>query len=216
MKNFIPPPLYPIANLQKDIDNLPYIYKLINSGIKILQLRAKEHSVEQLSALTNKVLDFAQKNNPNLILLINDFVEVVLKTNAHGIHLGQDDISPEEVRKILGPDKIIGFSTHTIQQIKTAPIEFLDYLAIGPIFDSPTKSGHAQLVGLEQLELAVKISPLPLVAIGGITLNNAKEVFKRGAQSVALVSELEKSGDLKKTISDFEESHCFRYNKFSN
>ena len=124
-------------------------------------------------------------------LIINDRVDIALAAGAAGVHLGQDDLSPEAARKLLGPDAIIGYSTHNIDQAMSATKLPIDYLAIGPIFSTTTKTDTAPVLGLDGL-LAVRraIGQFPLVAIGGITLENAREVINAGADSVAVISAL--------------------------
>jgi thiamine-phosphate pyrophosphorylase len=124
-------------------------------------------------------------------LIINDRVDIALAIGASGIHLGQDDLSPEAARKLLGLQRIIGYSTHNVDQAISATKLPIDYLAIGPIFSTTTKSDTALVLGLEGLRTVRRaIGEFPLVAIGGITLTNAREVIDAGADSVAVISAL--------------------------
>jgi thiamine-phosphate pyrophosphorylase len=126
---------------------------------------------------------------PGVQLIINDRVDLALAVGAHGVHLGQDDMPPEAARKLLGPNAIIGYSTHNIEQAIAAINLPIDYLAIGPIFATTTKTDTAPVLGLEALRTVREaIGGFPLVAIGGITHANAREVIRAGADSVAVIS----------------------------
>jgi thiamine-phosphate pyrophosphorylase len=124
-------------------------------------------------------------------LIINDRVDMALALNAPGVHLGQDDLPPEAARRLLGDEIVIGYSTHSVAQAQQAAKLPINYLAIGPIFETKTKSDTSPVVGLEGLRrVRDTIGPLPLVAIGGITPTNAREVLEAGADSVAMISGL--------------------------
>ncbi|HET6978076.1 MAG TPA: thiamine phosphate synthase [Pyrinomonadaceae bacterium] len=122
-------------------------------------------------------------------LIINDRVDVALAVGARGVHLGQDDLPPEAARKLLGSDAIVGYSTHNIDQALEAVKLPIDYLAIGPIFPTTSKSDTFPVIGLEGLRaVRAAIGKFPLVAIGGITHENARDVISAGADSVAVIS----------------------------
>ena len=124
-------------------------------------------------------------------LIINDRVDVALAVGARGVHLGQDDLPPDAARKLLGPTAIVGYSTHTIDQALEAAKLPIDYLAIGPIFPTTSKLDTYPVLGLDGLRAVRRaIGEFPLVAIGGITHTNAKDVVAAGADSVAVISAL--------------------------
>jgi len=124
-------------------------------------------------------------------LIINDRVDVALAVGAHGVHLGQDDMPPEAARKLLGPNAVIGYSTHNIEQAIAATKLPIDYLAIGPIFATTSKSDTAPVLGSEGLRTVRQaVGAFPLVAIGGVSHANAREVIQAGADSVAVISAL--------------------------
>jgi thiamine-phosphate pyrophosphorylase len=135
--------------------------------------------------------------HPGVQLIINDRVDIALAVGAAGVHLGQDDIPPEAARRLLGPQAIIGYSTHDVEQAIAAVKLPIDYLAIGPIFSTTTKTDTAPVLGVEALR-AVRhaIADFPVVAIGGITLANARDVIDSGADSVALISALLSASDI--------------------
>jgi thiamine-phosphate pyrophosphorylase len=122
-------------------------------------------------------------------LIINDRADIALAVSADGVHLGQDDMPPDAARKLLGPNAIIGYSTHNIEQAIAATKLPIDYLAIGPIFATTTKTDTAPVLGLDGLTAVRRaIGTFPLVAIGGITHANARQVIQAGADSVAVIS----------------------------
>jgi thiamine-phosphate pyrophosphorylase len=134
-------------------------------------------------------MDVAARNSVQLI--INDRVDIALAVGAHGVHLGQDDMPPEAARRLLGAEAIIGYSTHTVEQASAALTLPIDYIAVGPIFQTATKTDTSPVLGLEGLRAARQaIDDFPLVAIGGITRANASEVIRAGADSVAVISAL--------------------------
>jgi thiamine-phosphate pyrophosphorylase len=125
----------------------------------------------------------------NAVIIINDRADIALAIKADGVHLGQDDLPPEGARRMLGDDAIIGFSTHNLKQAREAIQLPVDYIAFGPVFATSTKQNPDAIVGLETLRRVRDIVvDHPLVAIGGITLENAEEVLNAGADSVAVIS----------------------------
>src|SRR5262249_8792649 len=123
-------------------------------------------------------------------LIINDRVDVALTAEADGVHLGQDDLSVEEARELLEEGKIIGLSTHSLEQFQAGLQTSADYLAVGPIYATTTKENPDPVVGLELITAAKAITDRPIVAIGGITVERAPEVIAAGADSVAVISAL--------------------------
>ena len=162
---------------------------LLASGVELIQLRNKMLSRSKCLEICAEILKLRLKYQAARIV-INDCVSIAKELSADGVHLGQNDECPLVARQALGKEAIVGLSNHSLEDIRNAPVDSLDYLALGPIFPSKTKSGHAEVVGLELLGKAAKISPLPLVAIGGITLDSARDVFLAGAQSCAIISDL--------------------------
>jgi thiamine-phosphate pyrophosphorylase len=128
---------------------------------------------------------------PNSIrLIMNDRADLALVADFDGVHVGQDDLSPESVRKIIGTDRWLGVSTHNPDQIREADLTSADYLAIGPVFSTSSKDKPDPVVGLEGVRRARQLTRKPLVAIGGITRANAASVIEAGADSVAVISDL--------------------------
>jgi thiamine-phosphate pyrophosphorylase len=139
-------------------------------------------------------------------LIINDRVDICLAADADGVHLGQDDLSPESARRIFGQVKdgkarLIGFSTHNLAQVIAADALPIDYIAIGPVFATGSKANPDPVVGLEGVRQARQATKKPLVAIGGITRQNCSQVKAAGADAVAVISDLLESPA--KAVADF-------------
>ena len=157
----------------------------IDAGLKIIQYRDKK--IETLEMLKNaiKIQKLTEKSDINFI--INDNVEIALKSNADGVHIGQKDEKYENVRKFL-PDKIIGLSTENIEQSLIADKTGADYLGVGPVFSTSTKPDAAPPIGPKKLKEIVKSTTIPIVAIGGINLQNLEIVLETGVNGVAIIS----------------------------
>jgi thiamine-phosphate pyrophosphorylase len=123
-------------------------------------------------------------------LIMNDRADLCLAADFDGVHVGQDDLSPESVRRIIGPDRWMGVSTHNPEQVREADLTSADYLAIGPVFATSSKDKPDPVVGLDGVRRARALTRKPLVAIGGITRANAASVIEAGADSVAVISDL--------------------------
>lgn len=191
---------------------------LFAAGVKILQLRGKNLDIAQLSQLSLEVLSLRNNSGSSCQIIINDNIEACLASGADGVHLGQDDSSPYQARKLLGPAAIIGLSTHTIEEVDAANklSGVIDYIGFGPVFPSGSKSGHAEVTGLELLAAACQASKLPLVAIGGIRRTNAKDVIKAGARGFAVIGDLCDKPDLKpQTMTAAPETMATRLEEFA-
>jgi thiamine-phosphate pyrophosphorylase len=123
-------------------------------------------------------------------LILNDRADIAVLANFDGVHVGQGDLSPADARRVVGPDRIVGVSTHTDEQVRIADQSCADYIAIGPVFATGTKLNSDPVVGLEGVRRARALTTKPLVAIGGITRSNARSVIDAGADSVAVISSL--------------------------
>jgi thiamine-phosphate pyrophosphorylase len=162
---------------------------LSRGGATLVQLREKQMSPKEFYEQAKAAVTVAGQCGMRLI--INDRVDVALAVGANGVHLGQDDMPPEAARSLLGEYAIVGYSTHNVEQAIEASKLPIDYLAIGPIFSTSTKSDTAPVLGLEGLRAVREaIGDFPLVAIGGITQANAAAVIEAGADSVAVISAL--------------------------
>lgn len=188
MRKFELPKIYPITDRRiSGLSHAEQVEKLIGGGARFIQLREKHLAPKDFYSEAEKVLAFARARNVKII--INDRVDLALALKTDGVHLGQDDLPPAEARKILGETAIIGFSTHTVAQAIAAVKFPVDYIAIGPIFETSTKENPDAVVGIEGLrQVRETIGAFPLVAIGGITKENARLCLEAGADSVAVIS----------------------------
>jgi thiamine-phosphate pyrophosphorylase len=168
----------------------------LNGGARLLQVRAKEASSGWLLDTSLAIVALARE--AGAVVIINDRADVARLAGADGVHLGQEDLTPEAARTIVGDDAIIGLSTHTPEEFQAALSRPVDYVAIGPVFGTSTKTTGQEPVGLATVTKAASAtSPrgLPLVAIGGITLDRAADVVRAGADSVAVIGDLVGSGN---------------------
>lgn len=184
------PKIYPITNVElAGVSHAEQIRALAEAGCRFAQIREKSAATRVIYEEVLNALEIA--NAHGLKLIVNDRVDVAIAAKAHGVHLGQDDLPPAEARKLLGGDAIIGYSTHSVEQAVLASNMPIDYLAIGPVFATTTKENPDPVVGLDGIrQVRDAIGDLPLVAIGGIGINNLAEVLAAGAGSVAIVSDL--------------------------
>jgi thiamine-phosphate pyrophosphorylase len=182
------PKVYPITDRRlSGLSHAEQVSRLISGGANFIQLREKYLSPREFYEEAEAALKLAHERGAKII--INDRVDIALILKADGVHLGQEDLPPEAARKLLGDAAIIGYSTHNIEQAMEAIRMPVDYIAIGPIFNTTSKDKPDPVVTLEGLkEISHRIKDRPLVAIGGITYESAKTVIDAGATSVALIS----------------------------
>ncbi len=162
------------------------------AGCRLVQLRAKTLTTRELMEWAQICVQEARRHQ--MTILINDRADVALLSGADGVHLGQDDLSVESARRVLGDEAIVGLSTHTLDQARLASRENVDYVAIGPVFDTRTKVGAFPAVGVEGVARVKSIVGKPLVAIGGLTLSSAPDVLGAGADGLAVISALYSEG----------------------
>jgi len=167
---------------------------LARGGAAIVQLRAKGVADRPLYALAEEARDGARRGGA--LFVVNDRPDVALMLGADGVHLGQDDLAPSEARRLLGPDGIVGYSTHSLDQLAAALHQPLDYVAVGPVYATATKADAEPVVGLELVRRARALTDLPLIAIGGIDRVHAPEVVASGADGLAVIAALLDQRDL--------------------
>jgi thiamine-phosphate diphosphorylase len=183
-----PQPLYPIA------DSLPLMEAILAGGAKLLELRTKDVPTGELVALARAAQACAA--SAGALLIINDRADVAKLVGAAGVHLGQADLPPAAAREILGPDGVVGFSTHNLDQVDVAIRDGgIDYLAFGPIFATTSKRDPDPVQGLGALSAVRARCALPLVAIGGITESTALDVLVAGADAVAVIGAIAGADD---------------------
>jgi len=184
------PPLYPILDtsflpaFERGAYLVRVLCELEEAGVTLLQYRNK-HSEADIPH-DAKVMRIGATRA--LRLIMNDSPELAVQLDFDGVHVGQTDVSPAEARRIVGPDRIVGISTHNHAQLEAADKMPVDYIAFGPVFATASKLNPDPAVGLEGLREARSLTKKPLVAIGGITLENAGSVLDAGADSVAVIS----------------------------
>jgi thiamine-phosphate pyrophosphorylase len=179
--------------------NLEVVSMMIDSGIKLIQYREKEKKTREKYEECLKIREMTRQ--AGVAFIVNDHVDLALLVDADGVHLGQDDLPPEQVRQLVGEQMLIGLSTHCPEQADAAVKAGVDYIGVGPIFATRTKKDVCDPVGLEYLEYVADNIRLPFVAIGGIKEHNLAEVSSRGARCVALVTEIVGAGDIRGKVS---------------
>jgi thiamine-phosphate pyrophosphorylase len=185
---FLPvPKLYPITDVRlSGLSHAEQVVRLGAGGATLAQLREKNLSPREFFKQAEEAMRAARQHGVRII--INDRADIALALKADGVHLGQDDLPPDAARRLLGNKAIIGFSTHSVEQAIRAARLPLDYVAIGPIFATSTKKNPDPAVGLSVLlQVRKAVAEMPLVAIGGITRENAADILAAGADSVALI-----------------------------
>ena len=189
-----PPRLYAIVDvscfampLRTTAAIVGYARDLAAAGATIIQYRNKVGT-------TREMLDDARAIRRalpgNVILIMNDRADICIAADLQGVHVGQDDLSPEGARTVIGPNRILGVSTHNLEQLQHADAGPADYIAFGPVFATSSKRNPDPVVGLDGIRAARAATKKPLVAIGGITRANARSVIDAGADSVAVIADL--------------------------
>jgi thiamine-phosphate pyrophosphorylase len=161
--------------------------KLAAGGVTLLQYRNKSGSAREM---LDQARELKRRVGGRVRLVMNDRADLCIAAEFDGLHVGQDDLSPEAARRIIGPERMLGVSTHNPEQLAEAVKTSADYLAIGPVFATSSKLNPDAVVGLDGVRRARALTRKPLVAIGGITRANARSVTDAGADTVAVISDL--------------------------
>lgn len=191
--NLVFPRLYAIIDpTLLTISELELAEELAGSGVELIQYRNKTASSRQFFENSKKLAEYLEPRGVRFI--VNDRADIALLANAGGVHVGQDDLSVEDARAVCTDatrkDFWVGYSTHSLEQVAAADRTSADYIAFGPIFPTATKKNPDPVVGTELLRRARQLTGKPLVAIGGITLDRAAEVYRAGADSLAVIRDL--------------------------
>lgn len=184
--------LYLVCDAQPDA----FLRQALAGGVDIVQLRCKDAGDEEILAAAARFRSLCRDHDA--LLVINDRPDLAVAADADGVHVGQDDESVSRAREIVGPDRLVGLSTHTPAQVEAAGEAPVDYIGVGPVNATPTKPGRAA-VGLELVRHAVAHSVVPFFAIGGIAPANVTDVARTGARRVAVVRALTRSSDPQST-----------------
>ena len=176
------------------------VSEAVKGGVTVVQLREKDASTGEFIELARRLMKLLKPLD--IPLIINDRVDVALAVDADGVHIGQSDMSYEDARRLLGPDKIIGLSVENFKDIEAANALDVDYIGISPVYGTPTKTDTAEPFGLEGLRKAVQMSAHPTVAIGGMNASTIAEVMAAGTDGVAVVSAICSAENIRKATSD--------------
>jgi thiamine-phosphate pyrophosphorylase len=180
--------------------NLSDVAAAVAAGVRVVQYRQKQGRALQLAAEARQLRELCRGTR----FLVNDRVDVALEVGADGVHLGQEDLSCQEARELLGPDKIIGVTVCNLAEALAAQAAGADYLGVSPIFATATKADAGAPTGLAFIAAIRRQVPLPLVAIGGITLDNAAAVIEAGADAVCAISAVVTAADVRAEIEAFQ------------
>jgi thiamine-phosphate pyrophosphorylase len=195
--------LYPVTceQLSRGRSNLELLDALIAGGARVVQLRDKELSDRDFFTLAKKFRRVTAR--AGMTFIVNDRLAICQAVEADGVHLGQDDFPVREARRLLGPQTVIGVSTHSLDQAMQAVKDGADYINVGPIFATQTKQHAGPPVGLELFERIRRRVSIPITVMGGITLDNLDQVLAVGANRIAVVSAVTAADDIAGTVREF-------------
>jgi thiamine-phosphate pyrophosphorylase len=185
---------------------------LVSSGVALLQYRDKQASARRMLSLSRQLVSILHRHDCRFV--VNDRPDVAVLAGADGVHVGQEDLGVQEARSFCGESCWVGVSTHNLEQVREADATAADYVAVGPIFPTSTKEHPDPVVGVDFIRRAREITRKPLVAIGGISLENVVQVWRAGADSAAVARDLllapdpaVRAGEFLKLAAAFSASH---------
>ncbi len=189
MKRLVLPRLYVILDAALlTVPESECAQELVDAGVRLLQYRNKKASACELFECSKRLSSLLTPQDVTFV--VNDRADVAWAAGASGVHVGQEDLEAEAARAVIGTGKLLGVSTHTLEQFERAEASSADYIAVGPVFSTSTKANPDPVVGIELIRRVRVLTDKPIVAIGGITLERAGEVIQAGADSVAVVSNI--------------------------
>ncbi len=189
MKRLVLPRLYVILDAALlTVPEAECAQELATAGVRLLQYRNKGASARELFESSKKLASLLSLQGVSFV--VNDRPDVAALTGANGVHVGQQDLGVEETRRVVGTEKLVGVSTHNLEEFQNAAASSADYIAVGPIFATGTKSNTDPAVGTEFIRKVRLLTDKPIVAIGGVTLQRAPEIIGAGADSVAVISDI--------------------------
>jgi thiamine-phosphate pyrophosphorylase len=199
-RRLFPTPLYAILEPSRAKGRSPtaILHDLLKGGAGVIQLRAKEMASKELFGLAVEARSLTR--NAACLFIVNDRADIALAAETDGVHLGQEDLPLSVARRILGPKRIIGISTHDLDQAREAEAGGADYIGFGPIFGTNTKQTGYSPRGLSMLREICKTVKIPIVAIGGITETNVTQVWDAGANAAAIISDLMGASDMAEKV----------------
>jgi thiamine-phosphate pyrophosphorylase len=175
--------------------------ELADAGVRLLQYRDKTASSRELFCSAKKLS--AALRTQGVTFIVNDRADIAFVAEADGVHVGQEDLGVEAARTIAGEKKLVGVSTHNLEQFQRAAASSADYIAVGPVFSTSTKANPDPVIGAEFIRLVRPLTEKPIVAIGGITLERAAEVVEAGADCVAVISDILRAPDPSKRAREY-------------
>lgn len=197
MRKTLPTGIYGITaeKFSRGRSNLQVVKEMIRGGVTVIQYREKhaDKSIREIFEECRQIRDITREHD--VLFMVNDFVDIAMLVDADGVHVGQDDLPVDQVRKLMD-DKIIGLSTHSPEQAQKALEIDADYIGVGPIFETHTKDDVCDPVGMRYLEHVIAQVPIPFVAIGGIKEHNMRDICQRGAKTICLVTEIVGADDI--------------------
>lgn len=167
--------------------------KLAGAGVELIQLRDKRATARKIHDEAADLI--ARLSSKGVRIIVNDRADIAAMVGAGGVHVGQDDLPVEEARRICGASCWVGISTHNLEQFREASRTSADYIAVGPVFPTAAKENPDPVVGIDFVRAVRRLTPKPIVAIGGITVESAADVFRAGADSVAVIRDLRSASD---------------------
>jgi thiamine-phosphate pyrophosphorylase len=167
--------------------------KLIGAGVRMLQFRGKELAAKKMLAESAELAGITSEGQA--VFIVNDRPDVAYLSGANGVHVGQEDLSVEQARAVVGAERWVGISTHNLEQFEAALKSSADYIAVGPVFATSSKTNPDSVMGIELIRRVRPLTEKPIVAIGGITLESAAAVIEAGADSVAVISDILRADD---------------------
>ncbi|MDS2442938.1 thiamine phosphate synthase [Streptococcus pneumoniae] len=182
------------------------VEEALKGGITLFQFREKgEGALEGLEKLELAIQIKELCKKYNVPFIVNDDIDLAMEIDADGVHVGQDDIGVDEIRKLM-PDKIIGLSIRNEEEFQQSKVEYVDYVGVGPVFDTQSKDDAGGAIGYEGLELMRKLLPqMPLVAIGGIQTKHIKDIIKTNMDGVSIISAISYAKNIEKTVREMSE-----------
>lgn len=201
MNNFLTTDLYGITSEAHSLgrSNIDVVRELVEAGIKVVQYREKDKKSRQMYEECLAIREITRQ--ANVTFIVNDHIDLALLVEADGIHIGQDDLPVQAVRQLIGNERILGLSTHKPAEAEAAVQSgIVDYIGVGPIFNTATKKDVCAPVGFDYLQYVIENISLPFVAIGGIKEHNIAELKCMGVAQFALVTELVGAADIKKAV----------------
>ena len=194
MKRLVLPRLYVILDpTLLPVPDTECAQELADAGVRLLQYRNKQASARELFDRSKRLASLLIPQGVTFV--VNDRADVACAAGASGVHVGQEDMAVEATRAVIGPENLLGVSTHNLEQFEQAAGTSADYIAVGPVFSTSTKANPDPVVGIEFIRKLRSLTNKPIVAIGGITLERAAEVVQVGADSIAVISDILQAPD---------------------